>query len=132
MKHPPIFGPTNPGPQSPATDNIRRCASVNRLRPEFETQYRELHADAWPAILDRLRRSHIQNYSIYLHEINGSKFLFSYFEYTGTDYAADMQAIADDPETRRWWSFTDPCQDPLPEVLPDGNWADMEMLFLMP
>jgi L-rhamnose mutarotase len=128
---PPLYGPTNPSPENAETAKVKRCGSVNRLRPEFEARYRELHANAWPTILNRLHQSHIQNYSIYLYEIDGIKLLFSYFEYTGDDFAADMQAIADDPETQRWWTLTDPCQNPLPEVLPNGNWADMEMIFQM-
>lgn len=126
----PLFGPTNPDPAT-ARASVKRIASVNRLRPGKEQLYRELHADVWPAILERLRTSHIRNYSIYLKEVEGTLLLFSYFEYTGQDFEADMQAIADDPETRRWWKLTDPCQQPLPDVEPGGNWSDLEPVFLM-
>ena len=36
----------------------------------------------------------IQNYSIYLKEIKGQYFLFSYFEYAGHDFDADMKKMA--------------------------------------
>ena len=127
----PVYGPTNPAPEALAAASVRRFGSVIGLRPEKEQYYRELHAAVWPAILERLRRSHIRNYSIYVTEIEGKKYLFSYFEYTGTDFAADMQAIADDPETRRWWKETDPCQRQLPSRQPGANWSDMEMVFSM-
>jgi L-rhamnose mutarotase len=64
-------------------------------------------------------------------ELEGKKYLFSYFEYTGDDYEGDMRAVAEDPETQRWWKETDPCQIQLPTHKPGANWSDMEMVFLM-
>ncbi len=78
----------------------RRYASVIRLRPEREEEYRHLHADVWPAVQDRLTESNIGNYSIFLRD----GYLVAYFEYTGADFDADMAAMRDDPETRRWWT----------------------------
>ena len=101
------------------------------LNPEKEQLYRDLHANAWPAILDRLRQSNIRNYSIHVAEIEGKKYLYSYFEYTGQDHASDMQAIAENPETQRWWKETDPCQFPLPARKSGERWSEMEMVFLM-
>lgn len=132
MSTSPIYGPTNPSPDEQKAKAVKRYGSVIRLRPEQEATYRELHADVWPSILKRLQSSNVQNYSIYLREVEGVKLLFSYMEYTGDDYAADMQAIADDPETQRWWAFTDPCQNPLPSEKPGQNWTPMELVFHMP
>ena len=110
---------------------VKRFGSVIGLNPEKERRYRELHADVWPAVTARLRASHIRNYSIHVADIEGQRYLFSYFEYVGLDFAADMRALAEDPETRRWWKETDPCQFPLPTRKPGANWSDMEMVFLM-
>jgi len=44
---------------------------------------------------------------------DGQHYLFSYFEYTGTDFAKDMAKMAADPATQRWWTFSEPCQKPL-------------------
>jgi L-rhamnose mutarotase len=63
---------------------VQRFASVIRLRPEHESEYRDLHANAWPGVLSALKRAHVQNYSIFLRD----GLLFSYLEYTGDDYAA--------------------------------------------
>lgn len=68
-------------------------------------------------MLARLAASHVHNYSIYRH----GDLLFSYFEYTGDDYEADMAAIAADPETQRWWAVQMPLQRPL-EDRADGEW----------
>ena len=49
-------------------------------------------------------------------------------EYVGSDYEADMEAIAQDPHTREWWALTDLCQERMP-TSPDSQWAPMEEVF---
>ena len=127
----PVYGNTNPTPQEADHMPVRRFGSVIGLNPGKEQTYRELHANVWPSVCARLRKSHIRNFSIYVTEIEGKKYLFSYFEYTGKDVEADMRAVAEDAETRRWWKETDPCQIPLPSRKPGANWSDMEMVFSM-
>jgi L-rhamnose mutarotase len=127
----PVYGETNPNPEDIASQSIRRYGSVIGLKPECEQCYRELHANAWPAVMARLKQSNVQNYSIYVTELAGERYLFSYFEYTGNDYVADMQAIAEDPDTRRWWQQTDPLQIQLPNRKEGDNWSMMEQIFLL-
>ncbi|TKA08923.1 L-rhamnose mutarotase [Actinacidiphila oryziradicis] len=110
-------------PEQPLS--VQRFASVIRLRPEKEAEYRALHADAWPGVLAKLREVHIRNYSIYLRD----GILFSYLEYDGDDYDADMAAMAADPETKRWWQLTDPCQQPVDSAADGQRWAPMEEVF---
>lgn len=103
----------------------QRLATVIRLRPEKEAEYRELHAAVWPEVLATLKRAKISNYSIFLRD----GLLFSYLEYDGDDYAADSALIAADPDTQRWWKLTDPCQQPV-ESAADGEWwAPTEEVF---
>jgi L-rhamnose mutarotase len=104
---------------------IERRGSVIRLRPEKEAEYRRLHAEVWPAVLDHIRRSNIRNYSIFLRD----GVLFAYFEYVGEDFDADMAAMAADPRSQEWWTFTNPCQQPV-DTAADGEWwAPAEELF---
>lgn len=124
-----IYGVTNP---RSSEDGVQRFGSVIGLKPEMEATYRELHANAWESVTTRLAQSHIHNYSIFISTIEGKKYLFSYFEYTGSDYEQDMRAVAQDPETQRWWRVTDPCQIQLPGRQPGANWSDMERVFFMP
>ena len=106
---------------------MQRMGSVIGIRPEKIATYKELHAAAWPGVLDRLSKSNIRNFSIYLKQ--PENLLFSYFEYHGSDFAADSAAIAADPVTRDWWTHTDPCQQPL-ETRKEGEWwAAMEEVF---
>jgi L-rhamnose mutarotase len=125
------YGDTNPSPENCQNMEVKRFASLIGLKPEKEQYYRDLHGNVWPTVLDRLRKSNIRNYSIYLTEIEGRKYLASYFEYVGKNFEADMKLIAADPETQRWWKETDPCQIPLPGHEPGSNWSKMEMLFFM-
>lgn len=104
---------------------MRRIASIIRLRPARAAEYRELHAAAWPEVLAALTRARVHNYSIF--ERDG--LLFSYLEYRGEDYAADMAALARDEATQRWWTLTDPCQQPLDSAAEGEWWAPADELF---
>jgi L-rhamnose mutarotase len=105
--------------------SIQRYASLIGLKPEMEAEYRRLHADVWPGVPEALRRAHVSNYSIFLRD----GVLFSYLEYSGDDFARDMAAVAQDETTRRWWTLTDPCQQPLATVEDGQWWAPAEELF---
>ncbi len=96
---------------------MKRYAQQIRLRPEVKDEYIRYHAAVWPQVLATIASCNIHNYSIFLHE----NVLFAYFEYHGTDYAADMKKMAACPDTQRWWKIMDPMQQPL-ENTPDGQW----------
>jgi len=113
-----------------ATSNVKRFGSVTGLKAEKLDYYKKLHASAWPEVLKKIEDCNIQNYSIYLQKISGEYYLFSYFEYAGKDFDADMKRMAEDPATQRWWKETDPCQQPLPEAAAKNQvWTDMEEVF---
>jgi len=104
---------------------MKRYGSIIRLRPEKLEEYKALHANAWPEVLRMIKECGLQNYSIYYKD----GYLFSYYEYVGTDYEADMAKMANDPETQRWWAVCKPCQEPLETRKEDEWWADMEEFF---
>ena len=113
-----------------APGRVERYGMVIGVKPEKIDYYKQLHAAAWPGVLAKIKECHIRNYSIYLREIaKGQYLLFSYFEYTGDDFAADMAKMAADPETRRWWKETDPCQLPIPTRGEKEFWSRMEEVF---
>lgn len=109
---------------------MKRYGMVLKLRPEKIEEYKQLHAAAWPDVLKMIKQCHIQNYSIYLRTLDdGQPHLFSYFEYVGRDFAADMARMAADPTTQRWWACCKPCQQPLAHRAPDEWWSGMEEVF---
>ena len=104
---------------------MKRYGSVIRLKPEKLDEYKVLHANVWPGVLKMIGECNIRNYSIFYKD----GMLFSYFEYHGEDYAADMQKMAADPLTQEWWKLTDPCQEPFETRQPGEWWASMEEFF---
>lgn len=105
--------------------SVAKCVgSIIKLRPEYEERYIILHRHTFPGVLARIRKSNIRNYTIFLHD----GILFSYYEYVGTDYNADMEAIAD-PVTRDWWKLTDPMQEPVIPRKKKEWWAGMDLLM---
>lgn len=104
---------------------MKRYGQVIRIKSGKLGEYRALHKEVWPSVLKQITECGIRNYSIFYRD----GYLFSYFEYVGENFAADMAAMAKDPETQRWWTFTDPCQEPV-ETAGEGEWwAPMEEVF---
>ncbi|OAM89457.1 L-rhamnose mutarotase [Termitidicoccus mucosus] len=104
---------------------MKRYGSVIRIAPGKLEEYKKLHAAAWPGVLRMISACNIRNYSIY----HKDGWLFSYFEYVGDNYEADMARMAADPETRRWWAVCKPCHEPLSTRGEGEWWAEMEELF---
>jgi L-rhamnose mutarotase len=103
-----IFGPTNPA--APVDrDGVRRMGSVFALNADNETLYRQLHADAWPGVIEGLKGAGLQNYSLFIAELAGQKYVIGYFEYVGDDFEASMAALDVDADTRRWLETLAPC-----------------------
>ena len=104
---------------------MKRYGMVIDVKPKKIEEYKKLHAAVWPDILKKITECNIRNYSIYLKDNT----LFSYFEYVGTDFNADMEKMAADPTTQKWWDVCKPCQSPL-ETREEGEWwANMEEVF---
>jgi len=104
---------------------MQRYGMVIKVKPEKFQEYKQLHARVWPDVLKMITESNIRNYSIY----HKDGYLFSYFEYFGDDFDADMAKMAADSTTQKWWDVCKPCQEPL-ETKAEGEWwASMEEVF---
>ena len=108
---------------------MQRYGSIIGVKAEKLARYKRLHAAVWPAVLKMIKKCHIRNYSIYLRKLGGRHYLFSYFEYTGKDFAADMGKMAADPTTQKWWKVCMPCQQPLRDRKKGEWWAAAEEVF---
>jgi len=112
------------------TQVVKRFGSVTGIKQDRITYYKQLHAAVWPGVLKKIRECNIQNYSIYLQKIDTAWYLFSYFEYVGSDFEKDMNKMATDSTTRRWWKETDPTQNPLRGARAEKKvWTNMEEVF---
>ncbi len=104
---------------------MRRFGQVIGIVPEKLEYYKKLHANAWQGVLDMIDICNIHNYSIYVYNNK----LFAYYEYTGSDYEADMKKMAEDPLTQQWWAECMPCQAPVPERPEGAWWMDLDEVF---
>ena len=102
-----------------------RYGQMIRLKQTGTEEYVRLHKEVWPGVLEMISACNIQNYSIYLKD----NYLFTYFEYTGNNYIADMEKMASDPETQRWWDTVKPLMEPLESRGPGEFWAGMVEVF---
>ena len=93
---------------------------VTRLKHGCIDEYRRLHADSHPGVRDLLGKYHLQNFNIFLHQIEGEWYEFGYYEYSGNDFEADMVALAREPRNQAWLEVCDPMQLPLPG---ETGWA---------
>ena len=106
---------------------MKRYARVIGVHESKIDRYKELHAAAWPAVPTMIKECNIRNHSIFLRKLpDGKYYLFSYFEYVGDDYDADMAKMAADPETQKWWEQCGPCQIPFPDREDGEWWATMD------
>jgi len=104
---------------------MERYGSVIKVRSEKLKEYKKLHSAVWPEILKTIKKSNISNYSIYYRD----GYLFSYFEYNGNDYLADMDKMAADSLTQKWWDICKPCQVQVETATGGEWWSEMEEVF---
>jgi L-rhamnose mutarotase len=104
---------------------MKRIAQVVRVHPDAIDEYERMHRAVPDGVLDRLRASHMTNYSIFRY----GTLLVAYLEYTGDDLAADLAAISADAATRAWWQITEPQQDPVAERSAGEWWHAIPEVF---
>jgi len=107
--------------------SVRRMGMVIGIRPEKIAEYRKLHAEPWPEMNRALSEANIHNYSIYLRE--PENLLFGYWEYTGSDFAADMKRLGELAVSKRWLALTDPCQMRLESAAAGEWWSAMPEVY---
>lgn len=105
-----------------------RFGQIGKLKKEKIDEYVELHANTWPAVLKTITECNLQNYSIFLH----GDMVFSYYEYVGEDYEADMDKMAADPITQDWWKCTHPCFEEFAFDPASEFYHDMKPIFYHP
>ncbi len=122
-----VFYTEGAADEVPTPEKYARIGMVTGLKPEKEAEYRTLHATTWPGVLKGIKDCHYRNFTIRLAELDDQLFLIGYLEYVGKDAAADGAAGKALPVNKRWWKFTDACQQPLPAAAAKGEiWDGME------
>ena len=106
---------------------MQRMGQLIGIDPNRIAEYKKVHADVWPKVLARITACNIKNYTIFLKE--PENLLFAYWEYHGSDFDADMAAMAADADTQEWWKLCGPMQRPLETRKAGEWWAMMEPVF---
>ena len=75
---------------------MQRVAFRLRVKPERLDEYKQLHQDVWPELLDDMRAASIRNYSIFA---DGPE-LFGYLECD--NWSAAAEALSRSDANRRW------------------------------
>lgn len=77
---------------------MNRIGFLLKVRADRLEEYRRVHEDVWPEMLDALRRHGWHNYSLFLRE-DGT--LFGYFETPGSFQDA-LDGMASEAVNARW------------------------------
>ena len=110
-----------------AAPRPKRVGMVIGIEKENIPEYIKLHDEVWPGVRSIIAECNIWNYSIYLAEVEKDKYyLFSYFEYHGDDFKADMAKMVADKTMQKWWKLTDPLQVPVPTRKKGEWWSVLE------
>ena len=113
-----------------ANTHVQRIGMVIGIKPDQMSAYEALHAASNPGVRDLLQKYHMHNFSIFIHKLDDGKYyLFGYYEYTGTDYKADMAKLGAEPRNQKWLSVTGPMQVPLAG---EQSWAMMKEVYHNP
>ena len=104
---------------------MMRIGQMIKVKPEGKADYIKWHANPLPGVNEMIKECNIQNYSIYIR----GDYMFSYFEYVGEDFDADMAKMAADPTTQKWWDIVKPLMQPLDDRLEGEFWSDMGEIY---
>src|SRR4030081_3861533 len=85
--------------------HVQRIGMVIGIKPDQISAYETLQPASNPGGRDLLTKYHMHAFSIFIHHLDDGKYyLFGYYEYTGTDYKADMAKLATEPRNQKWLS----------------------------
>ena len=106
---------------------VKRIAQIVKLKPEHRDEYIQKHQLIWPEVLQVIKDSNIQNYSLFVKDC----YLLGYFEYVGNDFEADWAKMVNAPRMKDWWALMTPLMEPLPTRSEGEFWANMQQIFFL-
>lgn len=106
---------------------MRRFGQMIKIKPGCLEEYKKHHSNPLPGVNEMIKECNLQNYSIF----SRGEYLFTYFEYVGDDFDADMAKMAADPLTQKWWDIVKPLMEPLADKKPEEFWSDMEEIYYL-
>jgi L-rhamnose mutarotase len=104
---------------------MRRVAFLLKVKEEKIEEYKKLHEQVWPEMLDALRRTGWHNYSIFMRE-DGQ--LFGYFE-AAESFQTSLEEMSQEDINTRWQEFMTPYFEGIDGVAADEQMIELEEVF---
>jgi L-rhamnose mutarotase len=92
---------------------MTRVASVMKLKPGFEAEYKRRHDEIWPELVKELEAAGVSDYSIYLDR--KTLFLFAFQKVKDHNSSALLPA---QPIVKKWWKYMADIMDTNPDNSP--------------
>jgi L-rhamnose mutarotase len=102
---------------------MNRVGFQFKVRPDRLAEYKELHKQVWPEMLQALRNAGWQNYTLFLR---ADGLIFGYFE-TEESFAVAQAKMAASEVNTRWQEFMMPFTDS--NARPDESFLELEEYF---
>ena len=103
---------------------MERICFLLKVRPERLAEYKERHKTVWPEMLEALRETGWQNYSLFLRE---DGLLVGYLE--TDDYPAALARMAETGVNARWQAEMQPYFADLGSIRPDEGFRRLDEIF---
>lgn len=105
----------------------KRVGMIIKIDSTRIDEYLALHADSNPGVRDLLEKYHMKNFSIFMTKLeDGNYYEFGYYEYTGSDFEADMALLDAEQRNKEWLKVCDPMQIPLKG---ETSWKKMKQVY---
>ncbi len=96
-----------------------------KVQPGVE-QFKRLHHPIPDAVKQAMHKHNICNYTVYLALVRDEYYAVRNYEYSGTDYQADMAGLERDPDYRQWRDAWEACQVTMLPLSANQWWAPMQ------
>lgn len=105
-------------------NQMQRVGFVLKVKADRLDEYKKRHEQVWPEMLDALRETGWQNYSLFLRE---DGLLFGYLE--TPDFQKALDGMAEKEVNARWQAEMSPFFEALEGRRPDEGMLPLEEVF---
>jgi L-rhamnose mutarotase len=104
---------------------MKRVAFAMKLKKDCADEYKRRHDAIWPELSTLLKRTGIQQYSIFLDDSNNT--LFGYLK---VEDPALLDKLRDEPLMWKWWNYMADIMDTNPDHSPVS--MPLQEVFYLP
>lgn len=107
---------------------MKRVGMTWRVDPEHWDEYKEIHLNPWPELIDAIQQVGIHNYSIFAF---GTR-VFAYMEIEGDNPYAALDVLAQTDIKKKWDEEVTVWVEPLAAEGSDIQFMELEPIFYCP